>query len=616
MATYLRLGPTTDLYDLLDETTVGHIYGVQGGIRTTQKKDDYWIEVYECVATGTHTAIVNYEEDIVDHLENAQLYVNDLHKDTVIWLYEYADNETAKRAAVLGGSLVPYSKSGTSRLMDLADTVFYMLTINRGPWEQTSAVTQVDAVSFAGGGLSDTNMSGIKGDIAGRISQFLVEATSTNDETVPLTKFFAGIRPVYGGYTSFDPVLDLEYAGTIENETTVDDIDDSNTYPSGSSADNVLLVTFADGVREKRATMSLKDAFSATTLVTNGDAETGDETGWTVSGIWTADASHKNSGSYGFYFTDSGASTETMVQQINVTPGLSYLVKYAYRIETKSATATLSVQTTFHDSGDGELTGVGRQFTTVSGSYTDIEYAMVAPTTASYVKFTITAAITLGDFDVAIDDIELFAMAFDHYRGEYTAIARAKLSGAGDVDIDAKFGYTSSSQLSPIGSPVSVTSTDWKLYPLGQVKFPPGRQLSDVDSVWRMGNLGFEIYAQRITGSINLYLDAILLVPSRHSIYIDGCSICRSSYTIGLTDYAYANLDIRTTEVDEIEVLAEAEDFLGINTDITYSVVGWELPNEESVLVVFAERSTVHGLTDIFDITLKYVPRYNTRNTD
>ena len=242
MATYLRLGPTTDLYDLLDEATASHIYGMQGSIRTTQKKDDYWIEVYECTATGTHAAIVNYEEDIVDHLENAQLYANDLHQDTVIWLYEYADNETAKRAAVLGGSLVPYSKSGTSRLMDLADTVYYMLTINRGPWEQTSATTIVNGVTFDGDDPIQ-EMTSLKGDKNGRISKIQFRGSATNDETTPLTRVWAGIREKYGVTILFSPVINLEYAVTIENETTVEAIADGNTYNSTG-----LRVTFGDGV--------------------------------------------------------------------------------------------------------------------------------------------------------------------------------------------------------------------------------------------------------------------------------------------------------------------------------------------------------------------------------
>jgi len=144
--------------------------------------------------------------------------------------------------------------------------------------------------------------------------------------------------------------------------------------------------------------------------------------------------------------------------------------------------------------------------------------------------------------------------------------------------------------------------------------------LTDIESIWRMNNLGFEIYAQKIADSdaCNLQLDAIILVPSRHALFVDGCSICRSSFTIdeAKTIYNYADLDVRVSEVDETVPIAESEDFLGINTAILPAIIDWEIPNVDGVFVCFAERDASHQIADDFVVTVIYVPRYDFRNTD
>ena len=622
MAVVCKIGPTTDFYDLTDRTTNGHLFIKRGGVKNTKwdDKEGVWIEVIELAAhSSTHANIVNYEEDIVDHLKEGELFVTNKQNSAPVWYYESADNETEKRALVHGGTLLPVVQQQATRLME-RDKAFYVLTIRRGPWEQTSVTTILSAQTMDG--VTNTKaLSTIKGDVPGRISQTLIRGTATNTEAAPLTKVWAGIRREYGGVTLFDPVLDLEYA-TLVNETTVTSIDDSNTYPNGSSASNALLVTFGDTVYEKRATMSLGSALQVTNLVTNGDAETGDLTGWddTDAG-WAADDSAVSTGTYGFY-ADLTGSDATIYQQIVAVDGDTIHFSYDYEVYVSSSSADyIAFYVTFYDVGDNTLSVFRRKHVDINGDFASVEGMVVAPDNTTYATVTLNAnSFGGGTIEGAFDDIALFTVPAVAYRGSYTALARAKLSAAGDVDIQAKFGYTSSSTLNAIGAPQKMTNTDWKLIPLGNATFPPGRMLSDVDAIWRMNNLGFEIYAQKIadTDSCNLLLDALILVPSRQALHVDGFSVCRSSYTIddSGTTYNYADLDVRVSEADETIIIAEAEDFLGIDTAILPSVVNWEIPNEDGVFVCFAERAASHQIADDFVVTVKYVPRYDFRNTD
>lgn len=626
MAVYLRIGPTGDLYNLLDSATDGHLFLLLDGIRTTQKKGEHWIETYELASVGSNANAVNYEEDIVDHLENGLKYVKDIHEGTPIWLYEYADGETAKRALVRGGSLTPFTQNGMSRLRNPGARSFYILTVERGPWEGTSEQTEVSAVTFDGTVAANYTeaMETILGDKAGRISQFLVRGTSTNDETAPLTKVWAGIRPKYEAQSSFDPVWDLENASTLENDTAVANAAD-NAYPNGSSTSNILETTFAtEEGWARRAQIKLETSLGITELVTNGGAEDGDLTGWTEGNAgWTVDGTKKRTGSYAFYTDQSGVDEAEIYQQINVTPGLSYKFECYYQIYTYSSDGLLSIYFQFYTSGD-VLTGTGlyRKFNSVNGDFDQITGIFVAPSDASYVRVLLAVTGGGGQVETSIDDISVVEVAATHFVGEYLVLARAKVaSGSGDIDIGAYFGYTGSAQMTPLGQPQSVTGTDWKLIPLGVASFPPHRYLADVDTAWWMNNLGFDIYAELITGTAsthNLHLDALILIPYKHNIFIDDCSVCRSSYTIdsGASEYLYADLDIRISEADEIVVYAESESFTGVDTGITESITNWVMPNEDCLLVVFAERDASHELADDFVITLKYYPRYDTRNTD
>jgi len=132
-----------------------------------------------------------------------------------------------------------------------------------------------------------------------------------------------------------------------------------------------------------------------------------------------------------------------------------------------------------------------------------------------------------------------------------------------------------------------------------------------------MANLGFDIYAQRISGAGNLWMDAIILVPSKHYSGFTDVEVCESSYDIDDSgNKAYADLDIRMSPADEPVVIADSSDFLGVDVGITESIIQWEIPNEDCMFVAFFETDNGHVIADDCDVTVKMYPRYDTRNTD
>ena len=618
----LRIGTQADydgatLYDFEDESANNIFVRIAG--RLPEVEDDLGPKMdFNAAIKGSSRANIIAEEKIInDYFAVAANYYDDQHEDEPVFFWDYATGETARRAIIKRGELIPVTEGETDASLAW-ERCFYRMSIWRGPWEAIDPITIINAQTMDG--VTNTqSLATVLGDKNGRLSRLLLRATATNDEDTPLTKVFAGIRPAYGGMSLFDPVLDLEHAGLLENETTVATVNDGNTYPSGSVANNVLAVAFADNVYERRAVLSLLDALSITNLVTNGDAETGDLTGWTVTEAgWAADNTKASTGTYGFYADESNSLAIIDQQENGIVAGGSYELLYDYQIYLATGAPQLNVYIVWYDVGDNIIGQYFRVYTAVNGSFDTEEMRDVAPANTTYAKVVIAALSGVGEqIQVAVDNIKLYATPIDHYRGSYTAIARAKVT-AGDADIEARFGYTSSNQLSSIGAPQKVSNTDWKLISLGEVTFPPGRAFSDVGNVWRMANLGFEIYAQRISGAPTLHLDAIILVPSEHALFVKDCSICRSSYTIdaGETEYAYADLDIRVTELEEKEVFADAADFLGINTSIELVSIEWEIPHMPGAFVCFAERTLSHEIADDYVATMLYVPRYKFRNTD
>lgn len=633
MTAYLGIGTEADyagttVYNFWQKAD-DHIYLRMGGRLPERPTESGMLASYDLMIKGSSEAnIIAQEKLIRDLLRDAINFCGDSHESEAVFLWDYAENETPKKAIIEDGALIAITERETDA--SLAWTrCLYRLEIYHGSWESVSETTGLNAVTFSGGTVS-SSISSVKGDDYGRISQLLVRATSTNEEDEPLDTIFIGLRPEYDGYTSFDPIVDVSMSGTLENDTSVISVDDSNTFPVGSSSNNAIEVAFADTELERRAILSFRDVVGLE-LVTNPGAETGDLTGWTNDPAndinWSAQTDQKVSGTYSFKCIvdeSTGDYTGQMTQNIVAEAGHQY--SYSFWVLNAGMAGNIRniISIKFLDSGGGTITTHGILYSSsVAGhpfldSWTKFSGYVTAPSTCEYIQFYVWTNAGLDGYVATwVDDFSLKDLSLTHYRGSYIAAVRAKMSGtAGDADIALKFGYTGSNYLPNVGRPQKVTNSDWMIIPVGEIDVTPGRNLGDESSIWRMANLGFEIWAQKISGTVNLWIDSILLIPSKHFFKVKGCEICRSSWEIASEEFMYADLDARISVYDEPVIISDSSDFLGINSGIEQSVANWNMPDSNCLAVAFAQQSSIHDITDQFNVTLKYYARYMERNTD
>ena len=627
MAVVLSIGKQSDyddssLYDLTD-TSADNIHALY---RLPERPNPQLagIEVgFQCGIRGSSDSdVVDQEKELRDHIDDAIKFVRDKNYDEATYLWESADGETAKRAVITGGGLSPVPMQYFDPLMPNASTMQYVLTMTRGPWEGITEITAINAAEFDGVNNTDETTS-VKGDTLGRLSQFTIAATADNTESDPLTEAWMGFRPIYDGMSSFDPVWDLEYASTIDSdaETNIATSNDSDTYPNGSTANNAVEVDFGDTVMEKRVAISLLDSLQGgTNLITNGDAETGDKTGWTetFAGL-SADSDQANNGSYGFYAdldTDDASSLD--YQDFAVTAGESYFISFSMKCISQATDGQAVIYCQYLDSDDGGLNYAGFEVVDAVQAWTDYTIVSVAPSNGAKIRVTITGECTgNGDtIEFAVDDIEVYTGYQDHWTGDYLALLRCKNDTASkETGVYATFGYVGSSALQSLTDPQIVTNTSWKLVPLGVVSFPPKRRLTDENQIWRIGNLGFEIWCQDITGDAHdFWMDAIILIPAKHSFWINGMSVSRSSNYAN--DSKTSDLDIFMSDLDEMVIIPESEDYKGVNSNYDSSHNKYGMPDEDNVLVCFAQTATHHTIATDFTVTAKYYDRHKVRNAD
>lgn len=631
MAVVCKIGTATQYsgataYDL-KSYIADNVFVMDHGRLPERQQGNEIIMTFRCHMRGSSVAnMVNAEQSLLDKLVAAENYASDLHYDEPTYIYDSDDGETVKRAVLTRGYLEPER----NRIPEDKLNRFYTLQLYRKSWEGVTETTAVNEVEFDGNSQTQV-IAAPSGDIPGRISELTIAATGDNTSENPLTQIWGGIKPLYGASTvAYDPIWNLELATLSTGGTTSGSLDGGAYDAIGGGTDNCVLWT-GGATMTKICTISYNQAKRYVTgnLVTNGDAETGDFTGWTTYSdssttqatiTITSEAAYVNSGSYAFLVEGSGALGDQtgMFQAFSATAGNSYLC-VGSMARLYSTTGNVPRMSFFFATYSGATTCSTSDkimdYDEYSSDYNTFEAVGVCPTGFNYIiAYPFVEASGATSTLVAFDDIAAYDITPESIIGDYLALIRVKLDAAGEYSIYGTFGYTGSDERQPLGDPQQATNTSWKLIPLGVVSFPPDRRLSDDEAIKRLGNLGFDLYAQEISGSANLLMDAIVLIPYKHRFWVNNASVAQSA------TYSYssktANLHIYTEGTGETVVIAESEDFTGINANIEQTVANWDIPIENCVLCVFAQTDTVHTITNDFDVTMKYYPRYRFRNTD
>lgn len=194
------------------------------------------IETFGLVAEGSDAGIISAENSLADLLYKAERFIKDPLEGTSIWLEANAASETAKRAFVYNGQLVPSMQRNISPLLG-KNGAYFQLGLTRNPaWESVASTTGVSAsaLSVVGGMLS---LADNGGTLDGRLSLLSLTGATVGGA---LTRFWLGIRPTYAGTGTFTPVWECE-DGTNGTDAT----DTADASCSGGSKVRVDFATVA-----------------------------------------------------------------------------------------------------------------------------------------------------------------------------------------------------------------------------------------------------------------------------------------------------------------------------------------------------------------------------------
>lgn len=187
------------------------------------------------------------------------------------------------------------------------------------------------------------------------------------------------------------------------------------------------------------------------------------------------------------------------------------------------------------------------------------------------------------------------------YKGRYMVLGRFKVSAG--VTAAVRMWTGAGTRFIP-SNPIYPTNTSYRLLDLGFMKFPPysGRAGStDIE------NSEMQIYAHQIGGTGGyLYMDALVLIPSKYLAVITGCDI---EYNGTLTDTQPLNL-YRFPNDSELALQSVAD----IDSLVDFDMQSFYYPNGGGVFVIAAERASSHVITDVVDLDIYTYPRYYTYN--
>lgn len=201
---------------------------------------------------------------------------------------------------------------------------------------------------------------------------------------------------------------------------------------------------------------------------------------------------------------------------------------------------------------------------------------------------------------VAVEDV---TADYTDQRGEFAVLLRAKVGASTTCRVRLLDNFASATTWRTQGR-VEVSSTSWKLYPVGSVSIPPLRGSQYLHHN-KLRNYSLRIEAERASGSNDLDLDCFILIPTAEkSLYFAGGNVRKfGSITYPATIYITPEGLIYGDQADAGSMpTASIKDI---------DAPGYELPVGDGTLYLAAQREASHVLTDGCGIILKVLPRWS-----
>ena len=103
----------------------------------------------------------------------------------------------------------------------------------------------------------------------------------------------------------------------------------------------------------------------------------------------------------------------------------------------------------------------------------------------------------------------------EHMNGKYLLLVKANMTaGSSTVGLQARWGFGPGGQTYNTEIEVEYTSQNWHVYPLGYVQFPPWPATQN--TLQNMSRFSVDFWVERLTGSAELKMDALVLMPTDH----------------------------------------------------------------------------------------------------
>lgn len=190
----------------------------------------------------------------------------------------------------------------------------------------------------------------------------------------------------------------------------------------------------------------------------------------------------------------------------------------------------------------------------------------------------------------------------DDQRGTFLVLLRAKMS---DTSISrARIAYSFNLTFPVYRSRQVISGTAWKFYEMGVVKNPPTR----IYNYHNLATFSIEVDAERISGTGELHLDCLVLIP------IDDGAL---KVTTGLSLSAAADQKAAIFQAadDSLTAIVELNGVDPLYTALAAAQNGWGLPTDATApLAVVAGNEATAGCIKggLIDIAYTYITRWRT----
>jgi hypothetical protein len=185
------------------------------------------------------------------------------------------------------------------------------------------------------------------------------------------------------------------------------------------------------------------------------------------------------------------------------------------------------------------------------------------------------------------------------YIGRYLVLARMRLDAAGTVGVQMRSGY--SDQI--IHEELYVESTLWYLYELGEIEIPPASDPAMYYRNW-LRSFMVSVYAERLSGTPNLEVDLLCLIPTEHFLHVSG-SIISYDPTNNKRDGIFTMANDTMFAIGYTKAAPDV-----VNDALSLIPLNWYIPQEGGALVMIGQGPILHNLGETYEVQLEYYPRW------